>query len=253
MEGEMRVSDPGFTRWMDDETHDTGFTPTPGGILDGLAEPYRGSGLSLILEPKDIATIPGLPQHVYDDATRSSFATNGQPDLSASASQSADNQPNLGEKYEQGAKAAEYFGNAIDWWNDQNKILGLRFGQEGPEVLEKYTGPAGKGLVAVENGLKAAGEIANGAPKLPTVAGAGIKTGVELGGPALGSLVGGALLTPVGLAPVGAVGGGLLGGFLADRAFGGKSNQQVGEAAGQSLYDGMVNNPYYDPRLIAMP
>jgi hypothetical protein len=60
-------------------------------------------------------------------------------------------------------------------------------------------------------------------------------------------------LTPAGLTPVGAVGGGILEGLLADRALEGKSNQQVGEAAGQSLYNGMVGNAYYDPRLIAMP
>jgi hypothetical protein len=267
----------GLLRGLDDARN--GIVPNSGGILDGLSQPEGASGLSLILEPRDIATIPGLSQHVYDDAARqkqgSFVATNAQPDgyaprldqvsltpwdgnpsgldLSATVGQPADNQSKSGEKYKQGAKAAEIFGNAIDWWNDQNKILGLHFGPEGPEMLEKYTGPVGKGLVAVENGLKAGGEIANGAPRLPTVVGAGIKTGVELGGPALGSLIGGTLLTPVGLTPVGAVGGGLFGEFLADRAFDGKSNRQVGEAAGQSLYDGMVNNPYYDPRLIAMP
>lgn len=260
-----------------DESDGKSFNPTPGGILDGSPEPYSGRSLSLILGPKDIATIPGLPQYLYDDAARrgSSVVTDGRrdgyasgldqvsltpwdrkssgPDLPIPASRSTDNQSNLGEKYEQGAKAAEYFGNAVDWWNDQNKILGLHFGPGGPEMLEKYTGPVGKALVATKNGLEAAGEIANGAPKLPTLAGAGIKTGVELGGPALGGLIGGALLTPFALTPVGAVGGGLLGGGLADRAFDGKSNQRVGEAAGRSLYDGMVNNPYYDPRLIAMP
>jgi hypothetical protein len=67
---ERRVNDPGFVRWWDDESHDTGFTPTPDGLLGGLEPPDAVSGLSLIMEPKDIATIPGLPQHVYDDAAR---------------------------------------------------------------------------------------------------------------------------------------------------------------------------------------
>ena len=58
------MSDPGFRP----EDENGGFVPTPGGLLDGLPEQDTGSGLSLIMEPKDIATIPGLPQHVYDDA-----------------------------------------------------------------------------------------------------------------------------------------------------------------------------------------
>ena len=61
------MSDPGF--WPEGENG--GFVPTPpGGLLDGLPERDIGSGLSLIMEPKDITTIPGLPQHVYDDAAR---------------------------------------------------------------------------------------------------------------------------------------------------------------------------------------
>jgi len=65
-EKENCVSDPGFRP----EDENDGFVPTPGGLLDGLPEQDTGSGLSLIMESKDIATIPGLPQHVYDDAAR---------------------------------------------------------------------------------------------------------------------------------------------------------------------------------------
>jgi hypothetical protein len=91
------------------------------------------------MEPKDIATVPGLPEHVYDEAARqkqgSFVAANSQPDgydpgldqvsltprdwnpsgldLSPSAGQSADNQSKPGEKYERGAKAAEYFEKSI--------------------------------------------------------------------------------------------------------------------------------------------
>jgi hypothetical protein len=134
-------------------------------------------------------------------------------------------------------------------------------------MLEKYTGPAGKGLVAVDNGLRAAGEIAKGAPVLPTIAGAGIKTGSTLGAMALGAegggALGGAALAPFGVAPVGAViggaGGGILGGFAPDWVYGHMSNQQIGEAAGRLAGDAaqsygkyVADNPYYDPRL-AMP
>jgi hypothetical protein len=269
---------------MDDQSNDRDFIATPGGLLDGLPGPGAVSSLPLFMDAKDIATIPGLPQHVYDDAVRydQSVANNDGPgryisgldqvslapqglnpsglDLSAPARQSADNQSEPGDKYEQGAKAAEFFGKGIDWWNDQNRILGLHFGAEGPEMLEKYTGPIGNGLVAVENGLKAGGEIAKGAPVLPTIAGAGIKTGSTLGAAALGAEGGGALGTAI-LGPVGGVIGGVVGGVAGgvapDLVYGNINNQQVGEAAGRILgnagrsYDRyVIHNPYYDPRLM---
>jgi len=41
--------------------------PAPGGVLDGLPErDNKSSSLPLFLSAKDIATIPGLPQHVYE-------------------------------------------------------------------------------------------------------------------------------------------------------------------------------------------
>jgi hypothetical protein len=58
------VSDPGY--WHDDE----GGAPAPGGLLDGLAAPGAGNGLALVMDPQDIASIPGLPQNIYDDAAR---------------------------------------------------------------------------------------------------------------------------------------------------------------------------------------
>jgi len=301
------VNDPGFLRWMPDESHDVGmlrrldddgheagFVPAAGGLLDGLQGSDVGSSLHLLMEPEDIATVPGLPQHVYDDAARYArgamakdpsgvpAAMSGQPDeyvsrldqvslaprnlnpsgldLPVPATQLTDNQSKADEKYEKGAKAAEYLEKGIDWWNGQNKILGLHFGPEGPEMLEKYTGPAGKGLVAVENGLKAGGEIANGAPALPTIAGAGIKTGSTLGAMGLGMEGGGALGFAVG-GPVGStiggVAGGILGGLAPDWVYGNMSNQQIGEAAGHMVDDAgrsydryVIRNPYYDPRLM---
>src|SRR5207237_5503174 len=112
--------------------------------------------------------------------------------------------------------------------NRQNQILGLHFGEEGPKLLEKYTGPVGDALVAVDNGLRAGGEIAKGAPALPTLAGAGIKTGSTLGAMALGTTGGAELGTalggPVG-GVVGGVGGGILGGLAPDWVYGHMSNQ----------------------------
>jgi hypothetical protein len=46
------------------------FAPTPGGLLDGLPDMAPVSSLHMFLEPEDIATIPGLPQQVYDEAAR---------------------------------------------------------------------------------------------------------------------------------------------------------------------------------------
>jgi hypothetical protein len=60
------------------ESDGKSFNPTPGGILDGSPEPYSGRSLSLILGPKDIATIPGLPQYVYDDAARHDQVTSNE-------------------------------------------------------------------------------------------------------------------------------------------------------------------------------
>jgi hypothetical protein len=273
----------GLLGWRDDGEN---FVPTPGGLLDGLPSTDIGSSLHMFLEPKDIATVPGLPQHVYDEAARidlaRSSAANNQPpeyasqpgqvsltpwsanssglDLSAPASRSADNPSEPNEKYEQGAKAADFLAKGIDLWNGQNKILGLHFGQEGPEMLEKYTGPVGKGLVALDNGLKAAGEIAHGAPALPTLAGAGIKTGSTLGAMALGgeggAALGGLAAGPIGSVVVGALGG-VAGAFAPDWVYGNMSNQQIGEAAGRAADSAgrsynkyVVNNPYYDPRLM---
>lgn len=281
------MQNAGLLGGRDPENSVEGFDPTSGGLLDGLQHSDVGSGLSLILEPKDIATIPGLPQHVYDDAARQErrgpVGATGQPggyvssldqvslasqdlnpsrlDLSAPATQVTDKHSMTGEKYEQGATAAKYFGNAIDWWNGQNKILGLHFGEEGPKVLEKYTGPIGKGLVAMENGLKAGGEMANGAPVIPTVTGAAIKTGSTLGAVALGGQGGAAAGTAVFGAPVGTtiggVAGGILGGFAPDWVYQNMSNQQIGEAAGHIVDDAgdayrryVIDNPYYDPRLV---
>jgi hypothetical protein len=53
----MRVSDSGLVRRLEDNTHDTAFTKTLGGILDGLPEPDTASGLELMLDPQQVADI----------------------------------------------------------------------------------------------------------------------------------------------------------------------------------------------------
>jgi len=284
---------------------DPGFAP--GGLLGGLFEPappdpVADSGLQLLMSPEQIASIDRPPEGDGGQGRESVGLTNGQADSGSSASGGSNGSPgsgyvpgwdhvslarqdlnpwgldipapapqspppNSGEKYEQGATAAKIFGNGIDWWNDQNKILGLHFGPEGPELLEKYTGPVGKALVGIENGLAAAGEIKNGSPAIPTLAGAGIKTLSTLGAMKLGA-EGGAVLgayapipgAPASGAAIGGVAGGILGGLAPGWVYGNPSNQQVGEAAGRvldnagrSYRDYVIDNPYYDPRLMAMP
>jgi len=59
------VSDPGFSRWLGDNT---AFTQTPGGILDGLPEPVAASGLDLMLDPKQVADI--APPTTVTDSQR---------------------------------------------------------------------------------------------------------------------------------------------------------------------------------------
>jgi hypothetical protein len=172
----------GLLGWQDEGES---FVPTPGGLLDGLPAADTGSSLHMFMEPKDIATIPGLPQHVYDDAARyeqaSSTATDSRPtgyvshldqvsltpwdgnsaglDLSAPASQSPDNPSKPGEKYEQGANGLGFLHHGINLWNAQNALLGLHFGPDGAELLKKYSEPVAKGLVPLENGLEAVADI----------------------------------------------------------------------------------------------
>ena len=52
-------------------THDPqGIVPTPSFLLDGLPDSEAVSTLHWFMNPKEIATIPGLPKHVYDQAAK---------------------------------------------------------------------------------------------------------------------------------------------------------------------------------------
>jgi len=269
--------DPGFSGRLDDQKT---AGPAQGSIFDGLPGMSDSSSLNWLMAPEAILAIPELPQHVYDRAMKDRqsdpIANGGEehassldqaslaPSVSNSSGSDHSGVPTVpaqrpGERYEQGSKATGYLEKAIDLWNGQNRILGLHFGQEAPEMLEKYTGPIAKGLIPLENGLAAASEIQNGAPALPTVAGASIRTGSTLGAMALGAMGGAELGTllggPAG-APVGGAIGGFVGGIAPDWVYGNASNGQLGEAAGRIAADTghaydryVIRNPYFDPRL----
>jgi len=52
--------------WRDDDTENSAFLPTSGGILDGLPSYAPGNGLHLLMDPNDAAAAHGLPP-VTDD------------------------------------------------------------------------------------------------------------------------------------------------------------------------------------------
>ncbi|HKX36477.1 MAG TPA: hypothetical protein VJM79_07410 [Rhizorhapis sp.] len=271
-------------RWPEDAEDIVSSQPNLGGLLAGLPDSDTGSSLHLLMEPRDIAAVPGLPQYVYDEAAKydqkSLAAKNGEAtgyvsnldrvslappdwnssglDLSAPAPRPPGAKPQPEEKYQQASKAAKYFSTGIDRWNDQNEILGLHFGAEGPRFLKKYSGPIGTFADGLGNGFAAASEIEKGAPALPTYSGAAIRTGIDWGAVALGTSLGAALGTRIFGAPYGTVGGGIgggfIGGFVPDWAHGRMSNQELGETVleptGSAYNKYVIHNPYYDPRLM---
>lgn len=240
-------------RWPEDAEGIVSSQPNLGGLLAGLPDSNTGTSLHLLMEPRDIADVPGLPQYVYDEAAKydhkydqNSLAAKNDgaagyvssldrvslapPDwncaglnLSAPAPRPPVSQPEPGEKYERASKAADFFSTGIDRWNNQNEILGLHFGSEGPRLLKKYSGPIGTFADSLGNGFEAASEIEKGAPDLPTYAGAAIKTGVDWGavalGTSLGAAIGSRINKPYGTV-FGGVGGGLIGGAVPDWAHG---------------------------------
>lgn len=114
------MSDPGFLRWIPDNSHDLGllhwipdnshdigFSRTPGGLLDGMPDTNGGSSLFLFMEPKDIATIAGLPQHVYDEAAKHDQAQNSGAAAEQRMAAAVTNGPSGVEKAALGAQTAE--------------------------------------------------------------------------------------------------------------------------------------------------
>ncbi|HEX4637374.1 MAG TPA: hypothetical protein VH189_14400, partial [Rhizomicrobium sp.] len=63
--------DPGFSPGQGHAS----FVPKRGSIFDGLPDVDAGSSLNWFMDPKDILTIPGLPQHVNDQATKDQQAS----------------------------------------------------------------------------------------------------------------------------------------------------------------------------------
>lgn len=57
-------------RWPEDAEDVVASRPNPGGLLAGLPDSDTGSSLHLLMEPRDIAAVPGLPQYVHDGAAR---------------------------------------------------------------------------------------------------------------------------------------------------------------------------------------
>jgi hypothetical protein len=238
-----------------------GASNTITGMLRGAASqpaPQR-SALSWFMEPHEINSVPGLPDYAYadqrlrqdvggqqgtesksgnyastlDQASLTPYDWNPSGlDLSRTGRSSAGE--STGDKLERGSKAADYFNTGIDWWNHQNKILGLHFGQEGPELLERYSKPVTRVLGPAAEALDTAADIAKGAPVVPTLSGGIIKGGSRLGGAALGAAGGGTLGglyfgTPGGV--IGGVIGGLAGGAAPDWMYRNMSRQQIGEDA----------------------
>jgi len=63
--GNLEVPNP---VWWVDSQDEAAPVPTPGGLLDGLPSSDPGSSLHLLMDPKDIATIDGLPTTVTEGA-----------------------------------------------------------------------------------------------------------------------------------------------------------------------------------------
>jgi hypothetical protein len=233
--------------------------------LSGLAnrepQPPHGTSLSLLMEPHEIASVPGLPDHAYGGNAFGDYvdqrvqqnvgghAAGYAPsldqvslaphdwnpsglDLSERAGSSADE--STGDKLELGSKVSDYFNTGIEFWNGQNKILGLHFGPEGPEMLESYSKPITKVLGSAAEILGTGADIVKGAPIVPTLSGGIIKGGSRLGGATLGAAGGGALGEAAFGPPGGVIGGvfgGLAGGIAPDFMYQNMSRQQIGENA----------------------
>jgi len=219
----------------------------PGILSDMLyrePQPPRGTGLSLFMEPHELATVEGLPDHVReglgDYAGQDSRGAAKQPagyvstldqvsltpdrDLSGAVSSEPGPmpKPEADDKLERAAKGVDILGKAIDGWDVLNHGVGLRLGMEGAEMLGKYAGPAGAALVPIEHAAEAYAETSKGAPEFETWAGAGGKAAAILGGMGAGAMAG-AWGGPLGIAA-----GSVIGGLAPELMLRNVSNQQVG-------------------------
>jgi len=237
-------------------------------------QPLQSSALSLFMEPHEIASIPGLPAYAYkgtgaaglenyaDQRVRQDVEKANELPHSVPLPSLGDNQPPSGEKYQRAAHSLGIFGHVMDGWNLQNRAVDrvLRSGMA--ERLGKVVEKGNRVIEPIKNGLGAAAEMSNGAPAWPTVPAAGIKTASGIGVGMLGGALGGALAGAAlgsSAGPIGAVVGGIAGGVLSDGVLG-DNNRRIGEEAQRLLGDAggfyskyVLDNPYYDPRLAAIP
>lgn len=279
--------DPGFDMEAPQGDIDPGFIAGPAqqGILDGLSAPSTSSGLHMLMEPQDIATIPGLPAHVYQDAgvkspgdyalsvatpVRAStrqppgyvspldHVSLAQPDwnssgLNFSQSGSVPKATDTGDKLESAGTGANILGHGIDLWNAQNALVGIPLGQEGARLLGGYTGPVAEALGPIGEGIKGYSEWKNGAPIVPTATGTAANAITGWTGARIGALGGGEIGGFFGQPEVGAVVGGAIGGFAPEFAYRHMSQQQIGNAMARAY--GQVADAYgrtvsVDPRSV---
>lgn len=213
--------------------------------------PQRSSGLHLLLEPDEIATIPGMQD--YTEAGSASPGANqlaGNPPGSVSSLDRVSLAPYAGDpgpnpspalaesagKTDQAATGVGILGHVMDGWNISNHGVGLFLGQEGADMLDKFTGPAAAALVPAEHALDAYAETSKGAPKFQTWAGAAGKTATTLGGMGVGAMAGAALGGPFMefTMPLGAAIGGLAPEWMSKQF----SNQQFGRAIDRAFQTG---------------
>lgn len=213
--------------WLDDslalddpegEVLSQGVTSAAGsrGILAAANEVRSPtSGLTLLMEPQEIASVPGLPQHVYESLPSTSPGPGAVVPASYVISRPGSSDAETrADKFERGATGTEFLGHAKDGWNAGNQVVDKVLKSGRAEKLRLIAEKSDYVLAPIANGLGAAAEIAKGAP--------------------VGTTVAGYMLGP-------------------NKQKIGESAQRVLKNAGQSYSRGVLNNPYYDPRLAAMP
>jgi hypothetical protein len=232
-------------------------------ILSGLAnrevQPAHGTSLALLMEPREIASVPGLADYGYSgngglgdyadqrvqrDVGGQQGAGGYAPtfdrmsleshNLNPSGLNFSDVSPEPGEKAERAAKSASILGHLTDFWNVQNHAVGAFLGQEGAEMLGKIAEPVAAAAIPVENAFKAQADTSKGAQQTLTWMGAGAKAATALGGMGLGAMAG-ALGGPA--APITIPLGAAIGAFAPDVLYRHTSNEELGRAIDRAFLD----------------
>lgn len=228
----------------------------------------RGTSLSLIMEPHEIADVPGLPDHVYEglgvagasspkvrpagyqtslDRVSLTPMQAGDAGLEPSRSPEGINRGSASDRWHQGARAAGIVNGGNTFWDAGNRVVSGIMGLEG-EVgrLGDHSKWAGRVLEPLANGLEAQSEVAKGAPKIDAYNGATWKTITGLAGAEGGAEIGALAGTPLG--PPGIIGGtiigGIVGGFAPNLLFGNRNQSQTGRLIAQTHADYVRNDPW---------